>query len=346
MDTFRVVQGAEIWAKHGEWITTAKPHIGAAIAARLEIASRLAPDAVAAAKARPASVIARLDALIGKDDVLVLPTSPRIAPLKGTEQGALEITYRFQAMQLLCIAGLGGLPQISLPLREPRRLSRSAFRSSGGAAATACCSRCRTGSWRAPHDELRGTGYGARVVGFGEKPGIAVVDFQRAFTDPAFATGGAPLVRRAVENTARLLKVARAAGVPVAACYMAYHSERDAPYWKVAGIAELRDGDPGCELDPLIADSVLRLRAAQERAVDLLQHAGRGLFRQEPLRHHDRHRLHHVGLRARQHRRRLQPRLPHHRAGGLRRRPRAGGAPGRTCATSSAATPTSPPATT
>ena len=38
-------------------------------------------------------------------------------------------------------------------------------------------------------------GYGARPVGFGEKPGIVVVDFQRAFTDPAFSTGGAPLVR-------------------------------------------------------------------------------------------------------------------------------------------------------
>ena len=97
-------------------------------------------------------------------------------------------------------------------------------------------------------------GYGKRPVGFGEKPGIIVVDFQRAFTDPTFPTGGAPLVRRALENTARLLKVARAAGVPVAACYMAYHSERDAPHWKVAGIAELRDGDAGTELDPLIAD--------------------------------------------------------------------------------------------
>jgi maleamate amidohydrolase len=97
-------------------------------------------------------------------------------------------------------------------------------------------------------------GYGKRQVGFGEKPGIVVVDFQRAFTDPTFATGGAPLVRRAVENTARLLKVARAAGVPVAACYMGYHSERDAPHWKVDGIAEIRDGDPRAELDPLIAD--------------------------------------------------------------------------------------------
>jgi maleamate amidohydrolase len=97
-------------------------------------------------------------------------------------------------------------------------------------------------------------GYGHREIGFGEKPGIVVVDFQRVFTDPNFPTGGASLVRRAVENTARLLKVARAAGLPVAACYMAYHSDRDAPYWKVAGIAELRDGDPGTELDPLIAD--------------------------------------------------------------------------------------------
>ncbi len=97
-------------------------------------------------------------------------------------------------------------------------------------------------------------GYGHREIGFGEKPGIVVVDLQRAFTDPGFSTGGAPLVRRAVENTARLLKVARAAGVPVATCYMAYHSERDAPHWKIAGIAELRDGDKGAELDPAISD--------------------------------------------------------------------------------------------
>jgi maleamate amidohydrolase len=97
-------------------------------------------------------------------------------------------------------------------------------------------------------------GYGVRQVGFGEKPGIAVVDFQLAFTDPSFATGGAALVRRAVENTARLLQVARRAGVPVATCYMCYHSERDAPHWKVGGIAELVEGHPGTKLDPAIAD--------------------------------------------------------------------------------------------
>ncbi len=97
-------------------------------------------------------------------------------------------------------------------------------------------------------------GYGARPVGFGEKPGIVVVDLQLAFTDANFATGGAPLVMRAVENTSRLLAVARKAGVPVATCYMAYHSERDAPHWKIPSIPKVLEGNAGAKLDPAISD--------------------------------------------------------------------------------------------
>ena len=48
--------------------------------------------------------------------VLCLPTSPRVAPPRNTPTDDLEIRFRHQAMCLLCIAGLGGLPQISLPL--------------------------------------------------------------------------------------------------------------------------------------------------------------------------------------------------------------------------------------
>ena len=58
--------------------------------------------------------------------------------------------------------------------------------------------------------------YGQQKVGFGAKPAVLVVDLQKAFTDPAFSAGGAPLIERAVENTARLLDVARKANVPVA----------------------------------------------------------------------------------------------------------------------------------
>ena len=55
---------------------------------------------------------------MGEGDILCLPTSPRVAPLKNTPVDDIEIRYRHQAMHLLCIAGLGGLPQISVPMAE------------------------------------------------------------------------------------------------------------------------------------------------------------------------------------------------------------------------------------
>lgn len=76
-------------------------------------------------------------------------------------------------------------------------------------------------------------GYGRIPVGFGEKPGIVVIDYQIPYTKHGYPLAGAPLVDRAVENTARLLKVARQANVPVANCYVAYGNEREIPYWKV-----------------------------------------------------------------------------------------------------------------
>jgi amidase len=47
---------------------------------------------------------------------LAQPTSPRIAPFRSTPTDTIEAEYRNQAMLILCIAGLGGLQQISLPL--------------------------------------------------------------------------------------------------------------------------------------------------------------------------------------------------------------------------------------
>ena len=64
------------------------------------------------------AIRARIDEVLGPGDILCLPTSPRVAPLKNTPVDDIEIRYRHQAMHLLCIAGLGGLPQISLPMAE------------------------------------------------------------------------------------------------------------------------------------------------------------------------------------------------------------------------------------
>src|SRR3546814_8620843 len=81
-------------------------------------------------------------------------------------------------------------------------------------------------------------GYGAREIGFGERLGLLVVDFQRGFTDPEYRMGGSPHIEQAVKNTAKLLQVARAQGVPVASCYIACPKQGAIPFWKVQAVTE------------------------------------------------------------------------------------------------------------
>lgn len=97
-------------------------------------------------------------------------------------------------------------------------------------------------------------GYGDREIGWGERPGVVVVDFQRGFTDPTFPMGGAEMIDRAVERTVAVIGAAHGAGVPVAACVMGYESQDAMPYWKIKPLREdLLIGHPSVELDPRIA---------------------------------------------------------------------------------------------
>lgn len=115
MQTFRVLQGAEIWANHRAWITETKPNFGPGIRERFEWASTIDESDVALAKARREAIAGQMAALLGGDAVLCLPTAPGIAPLRDTPQSALD-DFRTRALSLLCIAGLARLPQINLPL--------------------------------------------------------------------------------------------------------------------------------------------------------------------------------------------------------------------------------------
>ena len=117
-ETFRVVQAASVWANHGAWIRETKPEFGPGIKDRFEWVEALDAGTVEAAMPRFEAIRTRIDEVLGPGDVLCLPTSPRVAPLKNTPVDDIEIRYRHQAMHLLCIAGLGGLPQLSLPMAE------------------------------------------------------------------------------------------------------------------------------------------------------------------------------------------------------------------------------------
>lgn len=115
---FRIIQAYEIWANHGTWIAQNNPDLGSGIKDRMDWASKVTDDDVAKARSRHQEILRRLDNVLGDGDVLCVPTSPRIAPLKNTPSDEIEVRFRHQAMCLLCISGLGGLPQISLPLAE------------------------------------------------------------------------------------------------------------------------------------------------------------------------------------------------------------------------------------
>ncbi len=115
-EVFRTLQAAEIWSTLGQWVSETGPQFGPGTKERFEYAATVTPDQVAAANARRHAIRAHVDALLGADGVICVPTSPRVAPLRGTPPDKVEVEYRNQAQRILCIAGLCGLPQISLPL--------------------------------------------------------------------------------------------------------------------------------------------------------------------------------------------------------------------------------------
>ena len=115
-ETFRVIQAWEIWFNHAAWVKEVNPEFGPGIRERFEWASRVTEQDVEAAKSRRTDIVERIRGLFGEGDVLCLPTSPRVAPPVDAPTDELENRVRAQAMSLLCIAGLAGLPQVSLPL--------------------------------------------------------------------------------------------------------------------------------------------------------------------------------------------------------------------------------------
>ena len=83
--------------------------------AELALARAKADRAQADAQLRLVQAGSRVEDVLGNDAVMVLPTVPTIAPLRDADDAVFE-AFRTQALQMLCIAGLAGLPQISLPL--------------------------------------------------------------------------------------------------------------------------------------------------------------------------------------------------------------------------------------
>jgi amidase len=113
--SFRYLQGREAWRTDGALIERYAPPLGPGVAQRFAGAREVTDAQVAEADAFRARFRTHLAALLGTDGVLLMPTMPDIAPLAAADEAGLE-DYRNRATRMLCIAGLAGFPQLSLPL--------------------------------------------------------------------------------------------------------------------------------------------------------------------------------------------------------------------------------------
>lgn len=114
-DCFRILQAYQVWQTFGEWIETHRPNLGPGIRERMQFAKAVSEPEMQRAAEQRVAIRDHIHGLLPAGTVLCLPTAPCVAPRVDTPASGLE-SFRANALALTCIAGLSGLPQVSLPL--------------------------------------------------------------------------------------------------------------------------------------------------------------------------------------------------------------------------------------
>ncbi|MBM4072643.1 MAG: amidase [Planctomycetes bacterium] len=119
-ETFCLVQWSEIWSSLGAWVTEARPDFGPATAANFELTRNLDRRRMPAAARRREAYCRGVASRLAANDLLIIPTAPTPAPHKGSkhQRDGDAASYYPRALALTALAGIGRLPQISLPLLQ------------------------------------------------------------------------------------------------------------------------------------------------------------------------------------------------------------------------------------
>jgi amidase len=119
-DMFCVIQWAEIESCLGGWIASAKPEFGSEIAASFQLMNQLDRRRVTEAVQRRERYFRSLNEFLGPEDLLCIPTTPALAPLKGDppRRSSSGSGYYPRTLSLTSVAGVGRLPQVSLPIAD------------------------------------------------------------------------------------------------------------------------------------------------------------------------------------------------------------------------------------
>jgi amidase len=114
-DAVRIIQAREIWQVYGRFVESQHPRFGPGVAERMQAASRITQAETDAARKVHAAARDHIRSQITPGTFLALPSAPCIAPKIDSSADQLD-SYRTRVMRLTCIAGLGGLPQVSIPI--------------------------------------------------------------------------------------------------------------------------------------------------------------------------------------------------------------------------------------
>ena len=114
-EAFRVIQAREVWNAYGDFVTRTRPNFGPGVADRFAMAGTITDDAVAQARVVQERARDRIRGIATPGTLLMMPTSPSIAPLVAAPLEVHE-SFRVRVMRMTCISGLSGLPQVSIPI--------------------------------------------------------------------------------------------------------------------------------------------------------------------------------------------------------------------------------------
>jgi amidase len=114
-EAFRVVQAKEVWETFGAFVAAAKPKLGPGIKERMDFAASVTREQAGQSRETLAAARAHIRGRLPPGTIMALPTAPSIAPPVAATGEALEL-FRVRTMRLTCIAGIGGLPQINIPI--------------------------------------------------------------------------------------------------------------------------------------------------------------------------------------------------------------------------------------
>jgi amidase len=114
-DAIRIIQAYEVWENYGAFVEAHKPTFGPGISERIAFAATVSADAVSQSRAVHDAARQYIRNEVPPGTILALPTAPCIAPMADIAGEEAE-SFRVRVMRLTCIAGISGLPQVSIPV--------------------------------------------------------------------------------------------------------------------------------------------------------------------------------------------------------------------------------------